>query len=44
MSDNRVYDKNGERIREGDYVSTRYRGGFHEGVVCAADPPPELAF
>ena len=29
----RVNDKKGERITEGDYVWTRYRGGTHEGKV-----------
>lgn len=33
MSAERVKDKKGESITEGDYVWTRYRGGSHEGEV-----------
>ncbi|RJE18921.1 hypothetical protein PHISCL_08739 [Aspergillus sclerotialis] len=33
MSVERVKDKKGESIKEGDYVWTRYRGGSHEGEV-----------
>ncbi|GIJ91549.1 hypothetical protein Asppvi_010516 [Aspergillus pseudoviridinutans] len=33
MSSERVKDKKGETINEGDYVYTRYRGGSHEGEV-----------
>lgn len=33
MSAERVKDKKGETINEGDYVYTRYRGGSHEGEV-----------
>ncbi|KAJ5612815.1 hypothetical protein N7510_006009 [Penicillium lagena] len=33
MSAERVQDKNGEPIMEGDYVYTRFRGGTHEGEV-----------
>jgi hypothetical protein len=29
----RVKDKKGENIGEGDFVWTRYRGGSHEGEV-----------
>ncbi|RMJ23003.1 hypothetical protein PHISP_06117 [Aspergillus sp. HF37] len=29
----RVKDKKGEDIGEGDFVWTRYRGGSHEGEV-----------
>ncbi|GKZ31823.1 hypothetical protein AbraIFM66950_000713 [Aspergillus brasiliensis] len=33
MSTESVQDKTGERINEGDYVYTKYRGGTHEGEV-----------
>jgi hypothetical protein len=33
MSAERVKDKKGETINEGDYVYTKYRGGSHEGEV-----------
>ncbi|GFF69406.1 conserved hypothetical protein [Aspergillus lentulus] len=33
MSAERVKDKEGENINEGDHVYTRYRGGSHEGKV-----------
>jgi hypothetical protein len=33
MSAERVKDKKGENINEGDHVYTRYRGGSHEGKV-----------
>ncbi|EAW19427.1 DUF2945 domain-containing protein [Aspergillus fischeri NRRL 181] len=33
MSVERVKDKKGENINEGDHVYTRYRGGSHEGEV-----------
>jgi len=33
MSVERVQDKRGENIKEGDYVFTKYRGGSHEGEV-----------
>ncbi|GIC93368.1 DUF2945 domain-containing protein [Aspergillus udagawae] len=33
MSAERVKDKKGENINEGDHVYTRYRGGSHEGEV-----------
>lgn len=33
MSAERVKDKKGEIINEGDHVYTRYRGGSHEGYV-----------
>ncbi|KAH1294923.1 hypothetical protein KXX11_008610 [Aspergillus fumigatus] len=33
MSAERVKDKKGEIINEGDHVYTRYRGGSHEGDV-----------
>lgn len=33
MSVERVKDKNGENIQEGDIVFTKYRGGSHEGEV-----------
>ncbi|KAL2003121.1 hypothetical protein VTN02DRAFT_4982 [Thermoascus thermophilus] len=33
MSVERVKDKNGETIQEGDFVFTKYRGGSHEGEV-----------
>ncbi|GKZ83633.1 hypothetical protein AnigIFM56816_008728 [Aspergillus niger] len=29
----RVQDKSGKNINEGDYVYTKYRGGSHEGEV-----------
>ncbi|KAL1861915.1 hypothetical protein Plec18167_001298 [Paecilomyces lecythidis] len=31
MSTERVKDKKGENINEGDYVATKYRGGTHQG-------------
>lgn len=34
MSVERVKDKKGENINEGDYVATKYRGGTHQGEVC----------
>ncbi|KAL2012751.1 hypothetical protein VTN00DRAFT_276 [Thermoascus crustaceus] len=33
MSVEKVKDKNGENIQEGDFVFTKYRGGSHEGEV-----------
>ncbi|PKX90844.1 DUF2945 domain-containing protein [Aspergillus novofumigatus IBT 16806] len=33
MSAERIKDKKGENINEGDHVYTRYRGGSHEGQV-----------
>ncbi|KAL1994583.1 hypothetical protein VTN49DRAFT_2053 [Thermomyces lanuginosus] len=33
MSVERVLDKQGEPINEGDFVRTRYRGGEHKGEV-----------
>lgn len=37
MSTERVKDKKGENINEGDYVATKYRGGTHQGEVCIVD-------
>ncbi|RDW93259.1 DUF2945 domain-containing protein [Aspergillus mulundensis] len=33
MPSTKVQDKNGEEIKEGDYVFTRIRGGSHHGKV-----------
>lgn len=35
MSVERVLDKQGEPINEGDFVRTRYRGGEHKGEVLS---------
>lgn len=37
----RVQDKSGKNINEGDYVYTKYRGGSHEGEVSLQFPISE---
>ncbi|MCJ1303181.1 hypothetical protein MMC08_005989 [Hypocenomyce scalaris] len=43
MADNSLEEKHGNRIQEGDTVSTAYRGGKREGLVEAVVTDAEQA-